>query len=128
MKSGDIQRIYHIKTYCEDITETIERFGREYSTFIRDKDYFKSVSMSMMQIGELSAGLSDEFKTETQDRMRWGAIKGMRNLFAHAYISMNKEVVWESANRDILSMLKFCDKILAQEQTQSDDDSGAYGR
>jgi uncharacterized protein with HEPN domain len=122
MKSSDIQRIHHIKTYCEDIVETIGRFGREYDAFIRDKDYFKSVSMSMMQIGELSAGLSDEFKIETQDQMQWGAMKGMRNLFAHAYISMNKEIIWESANRDIFGLLKFCERILSQAQTPS------YGR
>jgi len=95
MNSGDMQRIFHIKTYCEDIAETIERFGRDYAIFTSDKDYFKSISMSMMQIGELSAGLSDDFRIETQDQMQWGAMKGMRNLFAHAYASMNKEVIWE---------------------------------
>jgi len=119
MNSGDMQRIFHIKTYCEDIAETIERFGRDYAIFTSDKDYFKSISMSMMQIGELSAGLSDDFRIETQDQMQWGAMKGMRNLFAHAYASMNKEVIWESANRDIVGVLKFCDKILSQELTQS---------
>ena len=116
MNNADIQRIHHIKTYCEDIVETIERFGRDYNTFNVDKDYFKSISMSMMQIGELSAGLSDEFKIETQDQIQWGAMKGMRNLFAHAYASMNKEVIWESANRDIAGVLKFCDRILSQER------------
>ena len=115
MNSSDIQRIVHIKTYCEDIVETIGRFGQDYSVFTQDKDYFKSVSMSMMQIGELSAGLSDEFKNETQDQMQWGAMKGMRNLFVHAYASMNKEVIWESAIRDISGVLKFCDRILSQE-------------
>ena len=47
------------------------------AVFTQDKDYFKSVSMSMMQIGELSAGLSDEFKSETQDQMQWGAMKSI---------------------------------------------------
>jgi hypothetical protein len=51
MTGGDIQHLQHIKTYCEDIAETITRFGGDYDTFAHDKDYFKSVSMSMMQIG-----------------------------------------------------------------------------
>jgi len=38
MNSGDIQRIYHIKEYCEEIAETIERFGRDYDTFSQDRD------------------------------------------------------------------------------------------
>ena len=120
MNSSDFQRVYHMKTYCEDIAETIERFGRDYNTFTGDKDYVKSISMSMMQIGELSAGLSDEFKIETQEQMQWGAMKAMRNLFAHAYASMNKEIIWESANRDITGVLKFCDRIISQAKTQSE--------
>lgn len=113
MKDSDLQRIQHMKTYCEDISDTIERFSEDYQIFESDKDYFNSVSMSIMQIGELSAGLSDEFKNATRHQIQWGALKGMRNLFAHAYISMNKSVVWESATRDIPSVLDFCDEILA---------------
>jgi uncharacterized protein with HEPN domain len=112
MTGGDIQRLQHIKTYCEDIAETITRFGKDYDIFARDKDYFKSVSMSMMQIGELSSVLSDAFKTETSNQMQWGAIKGMRNMFAHAYAAMNKEAIWESAIRDVPGLLKFCDNAL----------------
>jgi uncharacterized protein with HEPN domain len=114
MNSGDIQCIQHIKTYCEDIAETIIRFGQNYTAFVRDKDYFKSISMSMMQIGELSTILSDDFKIETKDQMQWGAMKGMRNLFAHAYSVMSKDIIWESANNDIPSVLKFCDNVLAR--------------
>ena len=114
MNNSDIQRIQHIKTYCEDIEETIVRFGQEYEIFAQDKDYFNSVSMSMMQIGELSAGLSDEFKNETSDQMQWGAIKGMRNLFAHAYAAMNKEIIWESAILDIQVLQSFCESVLSQ--------------
>ncbi|MCL2004231.1 MAG: DUF86 domain-containing protein [Oscillospiraceae bacterium] len=112
MTAGDIQRLEHIKTYCEDIAETIRRFGESYDTFAQDKDFFKSVSMSMMQIGELSGGLSDAFRAATYDQMQWGAIKGMRNLFAHAYAAMNTAVIWESAIRDIPGVLKFCNRIL----------------
>jgi uncharacterized protein with HEPN domain len=120
MTGGDIQRLQHIKTYCEDIAETVTRFGEDYDTFAYDKDYFKSVSMSMMQIGELSSTLSDAFKTETSNQMQWGAIKGMRNMFAHAYAAMNKEAIWESAIRDVPGLLKFCVNALEQEQTPSD--------
>jgi len=121
MKNTDIQRIQHIKTYCEDIEETIKRFGQDFDVFVRDRDYFNSVSMSIMQIGELSAALSDDFKDETRGQMQWGAMKGMRNLFAHAYATMNKEVVWESAVRDIPGLYKFCNSILETPKCSIDD-------
>ena len=112
MKDTDFQRINHIKTYCDDIAQTIERFGNNYDRFESDRDFVNSVSMSMMQIGELSAGLSEEFKDATRHQIQWGALKGMRNMFAHAYISMNKEVIWESATRDVPAVMDFCDEII----------------
>jgi uncharacterized protein with HEPN domain len=72
--------------------------------------------MSMMQIGELSGSLSDEFKDATRGEMKWSAIKGMRNLFAHAYASMDKQVIWEAALRDIPDLMNFCRKMIESVQ------------
>lgn len=119
MKDSDRQRIRHIKSYCEKTAKTINRFGCDYNTFINDIDYYQSISMSLMQIGELSAGLSEEFKNATNHQMQWGLMKGMRNLFAHAYHSMDIMVVWEVATRDIPALLHFCDKTLDSELENS---------
>ena len=113
MKDSDLQRIQHMKTYCEDIADTIKRFGEDYQVFESDKDFYNSVSMSIMQIGELSAGLSDEFKDATRHQIQWGSLKGIRNLFAHAYISMTQSVIWESATKDIPHELAFCNEVIA---------------
>jgi uncharacterized protein with HEPN domain len=132
MKESDIQRLEHIQDYCLDIGDTIERFGTDYETFLSDKDYFKSVSMSIMQIGELSAGLSDDFKENSKTKIQWGPIKAMRNLFAHAYKSMAKDAIWETSLRDIPVLLKFCDDMLEPYQepltpTQEDVDAPDEG-
>lgn len=111
MKDSDLQRIEHIKSYCEDISKTIVRFGDEIHVFENDIDFQNSISMSIMQIGELSIGLSDEFKDKTQDQVQWGPIRAMRNIFAHGYASMDIEVIWETATKDIPLLLKFCDTI-----------------
>lgn len=115
MKDSDFQRIAHIKTYCEDIAETINRFGKSYEIFSKDKDFFNSISMSLMQIGELSVSLSDKFKDQTKTQMQWGAIRGMRNLFAHAYAAMNKDAVWETAMNDIPGLLLFCERMIEKQ-------------
>ncbi|GHU68067.1 hypothetical protein AGMMS49983_20190 [Clostridia bacterium] len=93
MKSSDIDRIQHIRSYCEDIATTIARYGADISVFKSDKDYFNSVSMSIFQIGELSLGLSDEFKEETNEQVLWSAMRGMWNYFAHGYASMDKDII-----------------------------------
>ena len=112
MNDSDISRIEHILDYCTDVKETVERFGTDSETFLADKDYFKSVSMSIMQIGELSAGLSEDFKESTKTQVQWGPIKAMRNMFAHGYAKMDKVVVWETALRDIPVLSEFCKKVL----------------
>ena len=120
MDNSDVQRIRHIKTYCEDIADAIKCFGNDYESFVANIHYANSVSMSLMQIGELSASLSDEFKDRTRQQVMWAPMKAMRNMFANAYASMNKEVVWETAIKDIPVLLHFCDDVLNRAAKEQD--------
>ena len=63
--------------------------------------------------GELSGGLSQEYRQATADRVQWGPIKGMRNLVAHNYGSMSREIIWETATTDIPALKRFCEEQLA---------------
>ena len=121
MLSPDLQRIAHIQDYCIEIRNTIDRYGNDYSVFDRDPDYQRSIAFSILQIGELAGKLSDEYRKATGNRIQWGPIKGMRNLVAHSYGSMSREIIWETATVDIPSLLAFC-----QEQLGTDADS-QYG-
>ena len=115
MDKSDLERIRHIKRYCEDIAGTIKRFGDSFDVFSRDIDYYNSISMSIMQIGELSGSLSNVFKEATRTQMPWGLIKGMRNHFAHAYTAMERRDIWETATKDIPALLCFCEKTIESE-------------
>ena len=112
MLSPDLQRIEHIKDYCVEIVQTIVRYGNSFDIFSADLDFQKSISFSLLQIGELSGSLSDSFKDETASLVPWRSIKGMRNLFAHDYGSMSREIVWKTANEDIPVLLTFCNQAL----------------
>ena len=116
MNNSDLLRIKHIKTYCEDIAKAIQRFGEDFEIFRNDTDYLNSVSMSIMQIGELSVGLSDDFKHASGEQMQLGAIRGMRNLYAHAYAKMDKASIWETVTMDIPGLLNFCERTIARTQ------------
>ncbi len=112
MQSPDLQRIEHIKDYCIEIEEPIDRYGRSFDIFAADMDYQKSVSFSILQIEELSNKLSESFRNETAQEVPWTAIRGMRNFFAHNYGSMSREIIWKTANEDIPMLLSFCSNIL----------------
>ena len=113
MLSPDLQRIKHIRDYCTEIEKTVTRYGRAFAIFDSDPDYQRSVSFSILQIGELSGGLSQEYRQATADRVQLGPIKGMRNLVAHNYGSMSREIIWETATTDIPALKRFCEEQLA---------------
>ena len=112
MNDSDLQRIKRMRVYCSKIGESITRYGDSLDVFSSDWDYYNSVSMSIMQIGEISSSLSDEFKEQTRSQIPWGIIKAMRNMFAHDYSSMDKNTVWETATKDIPNLLRFCERII----------------
>jgi len=119
MQSTDLQRVQHIKQYCNDVADFMERFGG-YQQFITDRAYHSAVSMCILQIGELANGLSSEFRDETKERMQWGLIRGIRNWVAHSYQEMDNEIIWDTISNSVPLLNKFCNEVLEQEQTQSD--------
>ena len=113
MNENDTHLILQIKQYCEDITDALEVFGKDYKTFESNIHFVNSVSMSIIQIGELAKKLSAAFTDITQDRIPWHAIKGMRNYLSHEYAFMNKEIVWNTALNGIPELMAFCDGFLS---------------
>lgn len=64
----------HILSYCDEIKATIDRFGDNVEIFINDIDYRKSVSLSILQIGELAGNLSDDYRSSTSE-IPWKQIR-----------------------------------------------------
>lgn len=116
MNKSDRQRLLHIRSYCQDVADFIERFGNDFEIFCRDRAYSSAVSMCVLQIGELANGLSSEFREETKADMPWSMIRGMRNWLAHAYAEMDESIIWETATNDIPILLQFCEKTLQQDR------------
>ena len=59
----------------------------------------------------------DIYVAATADRIQWGPIKGMRNLVAHSYGSMSRDIIWETAVTDIPVLQEFCEQqLMAEDQ------------
>ena len=125
-KTADI--LEHIRHYCIDVQETLERFWNDKAVFEMDKDFRNSICMSLLQIGELTGHLPEDFREATKATIYWPAIKGMRNLFAHNYGAMDIDRVWETAVEDIPMLLKFCNnttemhRMMEQEAVQPEEE------
>ena len=70
--------------------------------------------MNILQIGELAGALSGDYVERTRRAMDWRSIKGMRNIFAHDYGSMDLERTWYTAVTDVPALKEFCQGELAR--------------
>lgn len=119
MSSNRNQNILeHIISYCNDISHTLVRIHYNFQEFETDKDFKNSISMSLMQIGELSTHLSEDFKLSTKHEIPWGLIKGMRNHYAHGYAFMDNKEIFETAVNDIPELKLKCQQIIQEKQKE----------
>ena len=107
--SADTDILIHILRHCNNVSELIKRFGNDIEIFKQDIAYRDSVSMNILQIGELAGRLSEEYRMKTKDKLPWQAMKSMRNFFAHNYGNMDINVIWLTAINNIPEVQKFCE-------------------
>ena len=96
-------------------------FGKDYNTFVNDRVYFNAIAMSVLQIGELANGLSDEFKNATSNEIPWRMIRGMRNVLAHAYGEIDEDALWATIINDIPIIRNFCNSYLSVIKSESNE-------
>ena len=106
--------LLHIIRYCDQIEETMELFGRDYDTFLSSNTYRNACCMCLLQIGELTNAFTEEFRT-THTGVPWKQIRGFRNIVAHAYGTVEPEIVWEIITDDILKLKKYCRELVESE-------------
>jgi len=115
-RKRDVVVLGKIVEYCNGIENSIKRFGSGVKALDADSDYMDSVSMKILQIGELTTHLSEELKKSHRE-MPWQDIKGMRNIAAHGYHKFDNERLWGTMTEDIPSLRSYCLEIITQYQT-----------
>ena len=80
----------------------IEAFsaGRAAAELTADKMWQKAVVMSLINIGELSKSLTDDYLA-AMPGIPWKAIRGFRNIAAHQYGIIDFADVYKTVTEDI---------------------------
>ena len=97
----------HIVSYCDQINETIVRFGNSAEIFSSDSIYRNAAALCILQIGELVGKLTEDFRTQ-HPAIPWRQIKAMRNIVAHNYGTVDPETTWEIITEDIPTLRQYC--------------------
>lgn len=111
LNDRDTSILTHMISYCNQVEDTIARFGNLYETFSNDSIYRNAAALCVLQLGELTGKLSEEMRASYND-VPWKQIRAMRNIVAHAYGTVDAEVTWEVITEDIPKLKKSCQEIL----------------
>lgn len=103
MKQRDKAILIKMMEYCVEIKDTHDYFKQDKDLFMNEKRgfiYRNSITMPILQIGELAKMLSGEFLSE-YTTIPWKMIMRMRDIVAHHYGSLDYGIVWNTSVSDI---------------------------
>ena len=118
----NIEILRKIIKYCAEIDEANKEFGNSIEILKAKSTYKNAVAMCILQIGELTTHLSDDFKATYSD-MPWQDIKRMRNIAAHRYGAFDIDVLWDTVENDIPALYDYCDKIIKSYIASEEEDT-----
>ena len=100
----------------EDILEAIaeiQEFTRSMSfeQFREDAKTLKAVALDIVVIGE-AVGHVPEDVTEAHAEIAWGLMRGMRNRLVHDYFGMDPEILWDTIQNDLPSLVEPLKRLL----------------
>ncbi|GHV08870.1 antitoxin [Clostridia bacterium] len=110
MRDKNVDILRHIIRYCDLIQNALQHFEIDRAAFTRSFHYRSMLAMYILQIGELTQHLSEDFR-QKYPKVPWREIKGMRNIFAHNYDSADPNITWETVTERIPELRETCVEI-----------------
>lgn len=110
MSSRSVQR------RIQDIIEVgleIEAFtkGMSFEDFQTDLKTVRAVLYSLAIIGEAAGSLLPEVEVDYPE-ISWVDIRGIRNVVIHEYFRVDLDIVWETIQQDLPSLIGQLEKLL----------------
>ena len=96
---NDLVYLNHMKEFCEDLKYYLFEI-KDFEELKKSKLYQDAIIRKLELIGEASAHISDELKSNYIN-VPWNKIKGMRNRLIHAYFGIDLNLIWEVLIKDI---------------------------
>ena len=99
--------------FCSDIEENFAKFENPAEKYVEDKFFRYACDMCILQIGELTTRLSEDFK-ENFPEIAWRKIKALRNIHVHEYEKVNFDYMLQTFQTDIPDLKEKLQKILSE--------------
>lgn len=99
---------------AEEVSVALGMMGRaSLGDFLGDEKLKRAVCMTVINVGELTKGLSDEFRAAHGD-VPWRAIAGFRDVAAHKYQTLRMDDVYRTVSDDFPELGRRLAEILEE--------------
>jgi uncharacterized protein with HEPN domain len=115
------QILRHIIGYAEQIEEANAMFNASEEELKNNSVYRNAATLCILQIGELSNRLTEDYRVMTEAQIPWRAIRGLRNIVAHHYGKIDYKSLWETINQDIPALREFCENQVLMFETMKEE-------
>jgi uncharacterized protein with HEPN domain len=108
-----------IRLYLEDILTSgvkVRRYteGMSFEDFQGDERTYDAVVRNLQIIGEAVKNIPPEIRLKYSE-VEWRKIAGLRDILAHAYFSIEDEIVWDIVETKIPPLIIVVERILEAE-------------
>lgn len=108
-----------ISLYLEDITNSIKKIQTYTDAISKDQLFtddrtYDAVVFNLQIIGEASKNIPENIR-DRYSQVEWKKIIGLRNIIAHAYFSLEDDILWDILQTK-LAPLKTCVEQIQQNE------------
>ena len=109
MLPHDVKRLRHMLDSAREAVDFAA--GKSRSDLDDDRMLSLAIIKSIEIIGEAASKVSETCKEENGS-IPWRDIIGMRNRLSHGYFDINLDIVWETIQTDIPSIIRALSQII----------------
>jgi len=100
----------------EDIADALDAILQyvedlDYADWIQDRKTVDAVIRNLEIIGEAATNIPEDIQEQHPD-IPWYQMKGMRNVLIHEYFGVDKDVLWQTLQKDLPSLKEKITKML----------------
>ncbi len=107
-----------LRLYLEDILSSSAKIlryteGMTFEDFIRDERTYDAVVRNLQIIGEVVKNVPIEFR-DKYEQIQWRKMAGLRAILAHAYFSLEDEIIWDVVENKVPILIEQMREILLE--------------
>jgi uncharacterized protein with HEPN domain len=107
----------NLNLYLSDITKSINKIkrytkGMSYEQLVTDELTYDAVVYNLQIIGEAVKNIPREVRN-LYPEVEWRKIAGLRDIIAHAYFTIDEEIVWDIIQNKLSDLQENIEQIVS---------------